>query len=342
VSNGSPPDFKFLADQIAAYTRVEWDPKSPQPGQPIFVETIPGILPFVPPDLAGKLGLPTGPVDLLLQALVKVVKFKVHYEVKKDGTTLVKDTDYTRTDLSPANLPDSDPLQALFSIPPPVVLVEDRKAAGITPSKLVLVVTISVEVEGNHGQAAPVTIPLQIPTVTIPIPALLVLTGNDKVFVMGRTGSSVSSVSGVLSTVNSILSTLNSVKNFVTWGAALGLFVSGLTDVINTIESVPTVAGFAFESAHDLDKFSDFDDDANASILLGPVGTQVELFSDTDFDKGNEWSTFTIDKDIGEPTFATGFGILKYDWRGKNWDHDGGDEMADAEGDGNCESCRFI
>ena len=40
MSDGKPPDFAALAEQILAYTKVDVNPKDPDPGQAMTVETV--------------------------------------------------------------------------------------------------------------------------------------------------------------------------------------------------------------------------------------------------------------------------------------------------------------
>ena len=333
------PDFDFLAKQILAYTRVDWDPKFPKVGEKIMVQTIPGILPFIPADLTGTAigGLPTGPLNVALNALVRAVSFKVKYKVFVNGT---ESSSVNIEPLSPSSLPDSDPLQALLLIAPP--LIEDRKLD--TPVNIEIQATITVEVEGNKAEA-PFKIPIPIPP--IPIPAFLVLTGGDeegenKVFVMVRPGSSITDINGAVTTINSVVQALNSVKDVLDFGLAFDALVGSLTDAADMITGAAQIAGFAVEEAPDLDDYNDFDDEPRKSILFGPVGTAVEFFSGEDYNANiggdDEVSTFTITEDFGAAAgVTTGFGVHRVsDWNSRMWDTDSDDNMDD------CESCRFI
>lgn len=332
MSNGKPPDFKFLADQILAYTKVDVNPKIPSPGERMTVETIPGILPFIPSDLAGSLNLPlTGPVDVLLQALIRAVHFSVKYKVMVDGKEL---SSLKLEPLTPLSLPDSDPLMALFRIAPP--LVPDYRAH--VPVKVEFVATVRVDVEGNVNEKS-VTIPLDV--APIPIPTLLVLTGNNKVFAMARAGSGVTDLSGAVGAINSVVQALNKVKDLLSWGPALDLLLGGLGDAASRIASGGP-AGFAVEEAPDLDDYNDFDDEADAALLIGPVGTQVRFYSGEEYNElaggENERTTITL-TDLGAPFgIATGFGLHKESgWQStRMWDTDSDDDMDDVE------SCRFF
>jgi hypothetical protein len=335
-----PPDFKFLAEQILAFTRVDWDPKNPQVGEQVAVQVIPGILPFVPPEFAGTTGplggLGGGPVSVALNALVHAIKFKVKYSVTTDG----KPGKFKQTSLSAASLPDSDPLQALFLIAPK--LIEDRLLGTKVTTELV--VTVTVEVEGQSA-SAPFKIPLPIPP--IPLPTFLVLTGGDepgenKVFVMVRTGSTLKDVNGAVTTINSVVQALNSVKDVLDLGNGFVPLVGSLTSAVDIITGATSVAGFATEAAPDLDDFNDFDDEANSSLLFGPVGTAVEFFSGEDYNAlfagENEKSTFKITDDFGGSVVTTGFGQHRVtDWTTRPWDTDSSETM-----EGSCESCRFV
>lgn len=333
MANGKPPDFEFLADQILAYTKVDVNPKRPQAGERMTVNTIPGILPFVPQDLAGQLNLPlTEPVDLLLKALVHAVKFSVKYQVTVDGTPT---SSLAIEPLTPLNLPDSDPLMALLRVAP--LLVPDFKAQE--PVKVELVATVRVDVEGNVNEKA-VKVPLDV--IPIPIPTLLVLTGNDKVFAMGRAGSGITDISNAVSSINSVVQALNNVKDLLNFGLAFDVLLGGLGEAASMLASGGP-AGFAVEEAPDLDDYNDFDDEADRMLLIGPVGTEVRFYSGEEYNElaagENERTTVVLSADLGAPAgVTTGFGFHKEDsWQStRGWDTDPGDEMDDVE------SCRFF
>ncbi len=332
MGNGGPPDFKLLTEQILAYTKIDVNPKNPKPGERMTVETIPGILPFIPADLAGQFNLPvTGPVEVLLEALVKAVNFSVKYKVTVDGT---ETSSVTWEPLTPMSLPDSDPLMALLRIAPP--LIPEFKAN--TPPKVELTATVKVDVEGNVLEKD-VKVPLDL--VAIPIPALLVLTGNGKVFVMGRAGG-VADISGAVNTINSAVQALNAVKDLLNFGLAFDVLLGDLADTASMIASGGPV-GFAVEEAPDLDDYSDFDDEPDEALLIGPIGTEVRFYSGEDYNDlalgDDEVTRFRLDTDIGAPfSVTTGFGFIKETgWQTtRMWDTDPDDEMDDVK------SCRFF
>lgn len=331
MSNGNPPDFNALADQILAYTKVDVNPKRPEPGEWMTVETIPGILPFVPTSLAGAIPTLTGPVSVVFETLVHVVNFSVKYEVVIDGTPV---SSLNLTPLTPTTLPGSDPLLAMFRLAPP--LVPDFKAEeGIEAE---LVATIKISVEGNAKEEE-VKVPLDL--IPVPIPTLLVLTGNNKVFGMSRLGSAMNDLSGAVSSVNSVLQTLNDVKDILDWGPVFGAFTGGLTEIAGALASGGP-AGFAVEEAPDLDDYNDFDDEAEQAFLFGPINTEVRFYSGEEYNElfagDDEVTRLKITNDIGGGTVTTGFGFIKdAGWQSsRGWDTDPGDEMDDVE------SCRFF
>jgi hypothetical protein len=335
-----PPDGKFLAEQIVAYTKIDVNPKNPQPGETMTIETIPGIFPIIPSQLSGALNIPvTGPLDVVLATLVRAVQFTVRYKIVVNGTTV---SSLTLEPLTPMSLPDSDPLMAMFRVAPP--LVPEHKAH--TPSKAELIATVKVVIESNTVEKD-VKIPLEL--TAIPLPTLLVLKSDpndpdwpsNKVFVMTRLGSQLTSVSDTVSSLNAAIQVLNSVKDIFGWGTAFDLLLGGLGDALGLIVDAGSVAGFAIEEAPDLDDFDDFDDEARSSVLFGPVGTSVKFFSGEEYNGlaagEDEESTFTITDDFGAAQgITTGFGIHKEpDWYGRGWDTDSSDNMNDME------SCKF-
>jgi hypothetical protein len=343
---GSPVDYAKLADQIMAYTKVSVTPLEPDVGQRMTVETVPGILPFLPSDLAGTLNLPvTGAVNVLLESLVKAVKFTVKYKVKMNGADAPSQPVFEP--LTPMNLPDSDPLLALFRIPPP--LVPEEGAQTLTPAELVA--TISLDLEGNQIERD-VTVPLQL--TAIPIPTLLVLKSdpNDedwpssKIFLMVRLGSAMQSASAVIQKVNDVIQLVNSVKDVLGFSVAVvDLFVGGLQEALDAAQTAGfSIAGLAVEEAPDLDDFDDFDDEARSSILIGPIGTKIHFYSGEEYNGlalgDNEVSTFEItpDHDFGKSAgVVTGFGIHRVtSFRDRNWDTDPSDDDMD-----DVESCNF-
>lgn len=331
MSNGTPPDFNALAEQILAYTKVDVAPKNPQPGERMTVETIPGILPFVPTSITGVIPLLTGPTSVIFETLVHVVNFSVRYRVVVDGTTV---SSLNLEPLTPASLPDSDPLLATFRLAPP--LVPDFKAKDGVEAELVA--TVKVSVEGNNKEKE-VKVPLDV--VPIPIPTLLVLTGNNKVFGMARMGSLMNDLSGALNSLNTVLQTLNDVKDVLNWGTVFNAFTGGLGELAGALTSGGP-AGFAIEEAPDLDDYNDFDDEADQAFLFGPIGTEVRFYSGEEYNElfagDDEVTRLKIVDDIGGSTVATGFGFIKdTNWQSsRNWDTDPGDEMDDVE------SCRFF
>lgn len=337
----SPPDATYLVDQILAYTRVDINPKRPEPGERMTIETVPGILPLVPSNFEGTIPLPiTGPATVLLKALIKPVEFSVKYSLTVNGNPV---SSLNLEPLTPLSLSNSDPLMALLRVAPPLV----PEHATHAPVKAELVATIKVGVENVVNEKA-VKIPLEL--IPIPLPTLLVLKGDpnadsdpsNKVFVMTRLGSTLSSLSDAVSSLNAVVQTLNSVKDLFSWGAAFDLLVGGLGDTLALINSATEVAGFAVEEAPDLDDFNDFDDEARVSILFGPVGTTVEFFNGEDYNElflgDNEKSTFTITDDFGAALgITTGFGIHRVpNWFNRMWDTNSSEEMDDME------SCKFV
>src|SRR5688572_8808186 len=108
---GSPVDFEELAKQIMAHTKVRVTPMKPEVGERMTVETVPGILPFLPSDLTGSLSFPlTGAATVLLTSLVKAIKFTVKYKLFVEGK---EQASLTLEPLTPMMLPDSDPLLAM-------------------------------------------------------------------------------------------------------------------------------------------------------------------------------------------------------------------------------------
>lgn len=343
---GSPVDYALLAEQIMAYTKVKVTPLRTEVGERMTVETIPGVLPFIPADLAGTLSLPiTGPVNLLLESLVKAVKFTVKYKIKIDGADAPSQPVFEP--LTPMNLPDSDPLLALFQIPPPLVREEGAQTL-LMPAELVA--TISLDLEGNQV-TRDVPVPLEL--AAIPIPTLLVLKSdpNDedwpssKIFIMVRLGSTMQSASAVIQKLNDVIQLVNSVKNLLNFSVGVvDLFVDGLEEALAAVQTAGfTIAGLAVEEAPDLDDHDDFDDEARNSILIGPVGTKVNFYSGEDYNAlalgENEVSTFEITPadDFGFAAgIVTGFGIHRVtSFQDRDWDTDPGDDMDDVE------SCNF-
>jgi hypothetical protein len=338
---GDPVDYAELARQIMAYTKVNVTPKKADIGERMTVETIPGILPFLPSDLAGTLNLPvTGAVDVLLESLVKAVKFTVRYKVMVDGKEL---SSLTLEPLTPMSLPDSDPLLAMLRIPP--LLVPEEKSQATTQGELIA--TVSLELEGN-ALSRDVSVPLEV--VPIPFPTLFVAVSdpNDedypsaKIFMMARLGSAMQSASDAVKTLNTVIGAVNSVKDLLDLGTGFDLLLGGLTDTLALATKVGfTPVGLAIEEAPDLDDYSDFDDEARQSILIGPVGTKVTLYSGEDWNANlggeNERAEFVITEDFGAAAgVTTGFGVHRVsDWRNRMWDTDSGDNMDDVE------SCNF-
>ncbi|MFF7534981.1 hypothetical protein ACFZB2_38745 [Streptomyces bobili] len=329
----APFDKVALANQILAYTSVDANPKSPEPGERMTIETVPGILPFAPADVTGTANFPApfGPTGLTFNSLIKAIKFTVKYKV------LVNDAEYSQVKLeplTPAVLPDSDPLKALLRVGPPLV----AEHSAHTPLKVELAAVISVDVEGHTNQKE-VKFPLDIPA--IPVPAMLVLTGNSKVFVMVRPGSKITDVTLAASQVNSALTALNNVKDLLNWGEPVfKLFLDDLSDVLGMLSSGGPV-GVAVEQAPNFDDFNDFDDEADQMALIGPIGTEVRFYSGFDFNElvggEDEVTRIRLNTDIGGGV-ATGFGYARESgWQTtRMWDTDSEDEMDDVE------SCRYV
>ncbi|WP_326585411.1 hypothetical protein OG889_44915 [Streptomyces sp. NBC_00481] len=330
-----PFDKIALADQIMAYTSVDANPKDPAPGERMTLETVPGILPFAPADLTGAANFPAlGPAGLTMNSLIKVIKFTVKYKVLVNGAEYSK---LSLEPLTPATLPDSDPLKALLRVCPPLV----PEHSGNTPLKVELAAVISVEVEGHRVQKE-VKFPLDIPA--IPVPSMLVLTGNSKVFVMVRPGSKITDVTLAANQVNSTVQALNNVKDLLSWGPVFDLFLGDLGDILAMLSS-GGAAGVAVEQALDLDDFNDFDDEADQMGLIGPAGTEVRFYSGEEFNElaagDDEVTRIRLDTDIGAGTptpVVTGFGFARESgWQtSRMWDTDSEDEMDDVE------SCRYV
>lgn len=338
MANGKqPPGPEALRDQILAYTKVDVNPKNPKPGERMTVETIPGILPFVTPDLAGKLNLPTGPLDVTLNSLIQIVQFSVKYKITVNGEDMNPQPEFESQ--TAANLPDSDPLLAWFRLLPPLI----PEHAAHAPLKVELVATVKVAVEDSLGVKATeqeIKVPLDL--VPIPIPCLLVLFGNSKVFVMVRAGSLITDVTLAANLINTTVQTLNSVKDLLSWGPAFDLFLGDLGDTLSLLSKGGPV-GVAVEEAMDLDDFNDFDDEADEMALFGPVGTEVRFYSGEEFNEldggENEVTAIRLKSDIGASSgVSTGFGFVRETaWQStRGWDTDAGDEMNDVE------SCRFF
>lgn len=296
------PGFDNMATEIADFTRVNWEPKFEplQAGQSFFVETIPSFGTPIQTEKATAAG--TGALaglGLELNAAVLPVYFTVTYSVHRNGKPLTRDKEFKVTPLgnglpTPPSGGVSDPLQVLIAVPPDIVSDEDLIKVPPDPSKLPkyeLVVKITVVVEDN---TATKEIPIPITLVPIAVPTLLVLTGNNKVFVMVKTGSKIAGVSEAAATLNTVIQTVNSVKNFVGFA---GILLARLGDAVSMLTS-GGVAGLAVQQADDLDDYDDFDEEAEKLLLLGPVGTAVDLFDTTLSSLGGG---FTLDpEDIGE------------------------------------------
>lgn len=333
VMTQPPFDKAALADQILAYTSVDANPKNPEPGERMTLETAPGILPLVPADVTGTANFPAlGPTGLTINSLIKTIKFTVKYKV------LVNGAEYSQVKfepLTPAVLPDSDPLKALLRVGPPLV----PEHSAHTPLKVELAAVISVDVEGHHSEKE-VKFPLDIPA--IPVPSMLVLTGNSKVFVMVRPGSKITDVTLAASQINSALTALNNVKDLLNWGPVFDLFLGGLNDVLGMLSSGGPV-GVAVEQAPNFNDFNDFDDEADQMGLIGPIGTEVRFYSGFDFNElaggEDEVTRIRLNKDIGDGGgVVTGFGFVRESgWQTtRMWDTDSEDEMDDVE------SCRYV
>src|SRR5207245_2484180 len=169
---GTPvPDFQGLAQQILAFTQLNWDPKNPQPGDKVVVGVVPGYFPAIP--LTGVIPLPAplGDVSVLLQSAVQSVQVTVQYAVTDgDGNPVtIKSTPISP---QPPPFPNAPQLQSILTIPPPF---RDELKMGDPLKPFNLVVTITVTVEGV-SQNGTITVPLPIPAV--PIPGVLLLSAD--------------------------------------------------------------------------------------------------------------------------------------------------------------------
>jgi hypothetical protein len=341
----SPPGPEVLLQQILAFTKVDVTPKSPTAGQVMTVETVPGILPFQTPALSGVTSpLPVGgPLNLTLNALIQAVEFSVKYKVKINGADA--NPQPTFEPLTAGSLPNSDPLLAWFQVPP--LLVPEHLSHG-PATKGELIATIKVKVEGLEETK---DIPVPLALVTIPIPCLLVLYGNNKVFLMVRSGSHITDAASAASLASSAISTLNGVRDLLNFGAAFDLLLGDLTDVIGLIAKGGPV-GVAVEEALDLDDYNDFDDEAEEMALFAPVGTEVRFYSGEEFNElaagENEVKQVRLLTDIaadaGVPGVTTGFGFA----RSSGWQDDVKADKSNAyttddeDNLDDVESCRFV
>jgi hypothetical protein len=344
------PGFEDVVTQILAFTRFDANPKQPQPGELITLETVPGLFPIIPAQLVGQLSIPGlmgGNVPVSLESLVKTVKFTVRYRLEIDG----KDQGGLTIDpLTAASLPDSDPLAGLLRIAPP--LVPEHAAKPTVPANLIAKIHVEIE-DINKDGTLDKEIPIPLTLVPITVPTLLVLQSDpddpdwasSKTFVMTRLGSQLQSASDAVAKLNDVVQVVNSVKDILDPGLAVDALLGGLGDTLAMINKAGfSIAGFAVDEAPDLDDYDDFDDEARKSLLLGPVGTKVQFFSGEDYNAlvggENEVSTFEIRPadDFGAVAGLTmGFGINKeLDWFHKMWDTDSSDNMNDVE------SCKFV
>lgn len=347
------PTGNALIDQILQHTKVDVNPKKPEPGDQMTVETIPGFLPLIYPDLSAHFVDPVLGVEVpvIVDTLVKPVKFSVHYKVVL-GDKVLLDTEVdmsTITSLSPLELPDSAPLMGLIRLPPPLVAEHEAKPT----ENAEFIASFNVEVEGSAplDPRPEVHIPLEL--VAIPIPTLLILKSDpddedypsSKIFVMTRLGSALSSASDAVSILNSAVQVLNEVKD-IPGGAGFDLLLGNLSKAVDMIKSPGfTIAGFAVEEAPNFDDMDDFDDEARSSLMIGPVGTRVWLYNSFEFNNSeeageDESSVFEITEDLGnslDPPIPLGFGVHEItDLKSKNWDTDPGDDPMD-----DIESCNF-
>ena len=340
----SPPGPAALLEQILSYTKVDVNPKSPTPGQVMTVETVPGILPFQTPALSGATSpLPVGgPLNLTLNSLIQAVEFSVKYKVKINGTDANPQPKFEP--LTAGNLPNSDPLLAWFQIPP--LLIPEHLSHG-PAVKGELIATVKVKVEGLE-QTKDIPVPMAL--VTIPIPCLLVLYGNNKVFLMVRSGSHITDAASAAGLISSAIAALNGVRDLLNFGPAFDLLLGDLTDVIGLIAKGGPV-GVAVEEAKDLDDYSDFDDEAEEMALFGPVGTEVRFYSGEEFNGlflgEDEVKQVRLDTDIGTEAGAgvlTGFGFARSSgWQGDvKADKSNAYTTDDEDNLDDVESCRFV
>jgi hypothetical protein len=346
-----PPGLAELVDQVLAYTKFNVDPKRPAAGDTLTFETVPGIMPAMPADVTGSstggsiAGQPLGPLNLVLNSIVRPVRFRVQYVLTVNGTVVAAPA---ITPLTGGNLPDSGPLMGLLRVPP--VLVPEHQATPTVPATFTARVTVGIE---GVEQTRDITVPLTL--AAVPVPELLVLQADpndedwpsNKTFILTRVGTQLSDAGEIIASLNNVIQVLNATGDLLgLTGAVLGTTVQGFRDTINMITRTGfVIAGIANEEAPDLDDYNDFDDEARSSILLGRVGTKVSFFSGEDYNAlvggEDEVSTFEITQDFGAAAtpapITTGFGIHRVpDWRSRMWDTDSSDNMDD------CESCKFV
>jgi hypothetical protein len=322
VMGGSVPDVQTLAQNILAFTQIEWDPKNPKPGDEVVVRIIPGL----------PLGFPAPAGDLtdLLNTLVSSIKISVEYAVEDGDGNPVSNRVTPISPQSPSPQPPPAPLQAVLTIAPRFV---DELQIGDPLKPYNLVAKITVEADGMQHPGT-ITVPLPMPPV--PIPGVLLVSKDanhsGELFILVRTGSALTSAGAIVSTINSVIQVVNSVKDVVAFAT---LLLPHLHQAVDTINNAGGIAGIASGGASDLEDYDEFDDEGSSMLLIAPAGTTVEFFNDEDFSgpfvgEGHK-STVTAE-DVGATLgVATGIGVHEEsDWSNRPWDDsDGNDNMND-------------
>jgi hypothetical protein len=326
---GQPPDLNMLTSQILALTQVEWDPKYPKPGEAIEVRVIPGFSAFLPPNLSGS--LPAGG-NLLLSALVNNIDFTVKYDVTNlDGSP---GPGHVVKPLSPAQLPNSDPLEALVTILPPFV---DELAVGDALT-LHLNIHVTVTIEGIT-KTGDIALPIPIPPV--PVPAVLLMSKDaghkGELVLLVRTGSALANAGQVVSTLNSVIQVANNVRDIVDMASLL----TPLHSAVDTITTASSLAGgVATGGISDLEDYDEMDNELSSWLLIGMKGTKVEFWNSSDFSGPFIGETHKTTVTLGElsatvpgtsTTVPLGIGVDEQtNLSGKAWDDsDGNDFMND-------------
>jgi hypothetical protein len=283
--------YEDLAKEIIALSRINTNAASIAPGEMLTIDVFPGTL--------GNLG------SVALAQASSVLAVRVGYALYRGHDQHDADHTVTSSSLRVPPKPDGDDemewgdfLHVAFKLPSPSITIGGATSDESEAGKYDLVVTITVSAAGSKIGEREITVPVDVPPISLP--ALAVLSsgarfkprsgGYGNAFVLlTPTGGGIDAMEQVLSLYNTAAELLEAAEALVDLIAAAIAPIRLLTKILTGAPEVALVVG----GASDFDDIPaatarifgwNFDDENESLLLIAPTSVGLRLYWDSDYD----------------------------------------------------------